>query len=302
MSEGRWWGPIRGAGLVWALVSVVACGSSDANNGFPGDPDYQLGGQTGSLVPGCGVAPLSAAGNSVPAGDALAVLYAGDCPEQAIAEQLALAGMGANGVVLELVPLERSGVFLVRADQSLTSGDYQLALGMASASEVRVGEEAQAVPSRLGRLEPRPSEVACGNELQFELALDEAALAYAPLSRFDVRIDDGNEQLWVDYGALPIESSAEGSRGLLELPRCGSRGCLQGGRHRLELRASVAGERLEPEPLELTFDVNCPVSDDSSENSAGCSLSRSLPTPRGSSALAICLSWFVLRRRASRRS
>src|SRR6185503_4615802 len=140
----RWWGPIRGAGLVGTLVALVACGSADddANNdsqAIATGPDYQLGGQTGSLVPGCGVAPLSAAGSSVPAGDALAVLYAGECPEQAVAEQLSLAGLGANGVVLELVPLEGKAVFLVRADHSLASGDYQLGLGTESPSDVRVG-------------------------------------------------------------------------------------------------------------------------------------------------------------------
>ncbi|MEO8180456.1 MAG: hypothetical protein ABI895_16585 [Deltaproteobacteria bacterium] len=307
MIERRWWGPIRGVGLVWALVSGVACSSSDdVNVDFSIGPpdDYQLGGQTGSLVPGCGVAPLSAAGSSVPAGDALAVLYAGDCLEQALAAQLALAGMGANGVVLELVPLEGNGVFLVRADQSLASGDYQLALGTGPQSEVRVGDEALAVPLRLGPLELVPTQGVCVDRLRFELTLDDAALAYAPLSRFDVSIDRGAEQLWVDYGALPIEVSAEGSRGLLELPRCGSRGCLAGGTHRLELRTRVAGEDLQPEPLELTFDVHCPVGaslepgDDSPEPEAGCSLSRSAEPSTPMAILA--LSWFVLRRRARR--
>jgi hypothetical protein len=302
MIERRWWGPIRNAGLVGALVSVVACGSSDANNDAalePGD-NYQLGGQTGSLVPGCGLAPLSAAGSSVPAGDALAILYAGDCPEQAVAEQLALVGQGAGGVTLELVPLGGTSVFLLRADQSLAGGEYQLALGAGSTSALRVGDEALAVPLSLGPLQLLPPDAACVDQLQFELTLDEAALAYAPLSRFDVSIDGRPEQLWVDYGALPISSSAEGNRGLLELPRCGRTGCLAGGPHRLELRARVAGEALQPKPLELTFDVQCPVADASSEPEAGCSLSRPAEprTPSAVWALSSCLCWFLLRRRA----
>jgi hypothetical protein len=304
----RWWGPIRNAGLVGALVSVAACGSSDGDNAlnlnFP--DDYRLGGQTGSLVPGCGVAPLSAAGNSVPEGDALAILYAGACPEQAVAERLALGGQGASGVTLELVPLEASGVFLVRAQQSLASGDYQLGLGTGSTSALRVGGAAPAVPRQLGPLELLPSDAECVDVLRFALTLDEAALAYAPLSRFDLSVDGGVGQLWVDYGALPIERSAAGSRGLLDLPRCTSTGCLEGGTHRLQLRARVAGEGLAPEPLDLTFDVQCPLParDDSSGPSAGCSLSRST-APRGAlgalaSCLSGCLSWFVLRRRARR--
>jgi hypothetical protein len=300
----RWWGAIRNGGLVGALVSVAACGSDGVSLNFP--DGYRLGGQTGSLVPGCGVAPLSAAGNSVPEGDALAILYAGDCPEQAVAERLALAGQGASGVMLELVPLEGSAAFLVRAKQSLPSGDYQLGLGTGSTSELRVGDRAPAVPRQLGPLELLPSDAECPDVLRFALTLDEAALAYAPLSRFDVSIDGGLDQLWVDYGALPIESSAEGSRGVLELPRCGSRGCLEGGAHRLQLRARVAGEGLGPEPLELTFDVPCPLpaADDSAQSGAGCTLSRST-APHGAaealaSCLAGCLCWFVLRRRARR--
>lgn len=301
MIERRGWGPIRSAGLVGALVSLVACGSfdeTDAASVYGGD--YQLGGQTGSLVPGCGVAPLSAAGSSVPAGNALAVLYAGECAEQALAEQLALVGQGARGVRLELVPLEGQSVFLVRADQSLAGGDYQLALGAGSPSNVRLEDEALAVPMRLGPLNLLAPEAACAEQLRFELTLDEAALAYAPLSRFDVSIDGHREQLWVDYGALPISSSGLGRRGLLELPRCGKTGCLEGGTHRLELRAVVAGEVLQPSPLELTFDVHCPVADASSAPDAGCSLHRSAepPGPLAVLALSSCLSWFLLRRRA----
>ena len=304
MIERRWWGAIRNAGLVGALVSVVACGSFDEKDNaaaVTGPLDYQLGGQTGSLVPGCGVAPLSAAGSSVPAGDALAILYAGDCPEQAVAEQLALVGQGAAGVTLELVPLGATSVFLVRADQSLAGGDYQLALGTGSTSDLRVDDEARAVPRSLGLLEFLPTDAACADQLQFQLTLAEAALAYAPLSRFDVSVDGSEQQLWVDYGALPISSSPEGSRGLLELPRCGSRGCLEGGPHRLQLRAHIAGETLQPEPLELTFDVQCPRTRAGVEPDAGCSLSRSRSpksTPSAVWALSSCLSWFLLRRRA----
>jgi hypothetical protein len=262
MIERRWWGAIRSAGLACGLLAGFGCSSSFdvAFDEFPTTPpEYMLGGQTGSLVPGCGVAPLSAAGRSVPAGDALAILYAQDCPEQAVAEQLALLGVGADAVQLELVPLEGAGVFLVRADQSLSGGDYQLALGSGSSSDVRVDADAADLPLRLGALSLLPPEGECPDRLRFELTLDAAALAYAPLSRFDVSIDGGAEQLWVDYGALPIESSALGNRGVLELPRCGSAGCLEGGLHRLKLRVQVAGESLEPAPLELEFEVQCPA-------------------------------------------
>ena len=76
-----------GTTWAWLLASVVlGAGCASADNGDSGASSivptgYKLGGQTGSLVPDCGLAPLSAEGRSVPAGEALAVLYAGACPE-----------------------------------------------------------------------------------------------------------------------------------------------------------------------------------------------------------------------------
>jgi hypothetical protein len=262
----------RRGGTTWAwllasLVLGVACANGTANDiGTVSvvPPGYRLGGQTGSLVPDCGLAPLSAEGRSVPPGEALAVLYAGACPEPPSAEQLMLAGLG-GGVAVELVPLETSGVYLVRADHTLASGDYQLDVGAGSPSELRVSD-GELDPPRLGTLSQLPNATECAEQLGFELTLDDTALAYAPLSRFELSIDHGPAEVWVDYGALPIESRAEGSVGLLDLPRCGTERCLTPGQHRLQLTLSVAGANTQPAPLELAFAVQCSAA---AEASAG---------------------------------
>jgi hypothetical protein len=300
MGGRRWLGPIGGAVLA-LLISSSCADERQGDYGFLPPPDYELGGQTGSLVPGCGVAPLSAGGLSVPEGNALAILYAQDCPAGLSSEQLALQGLAE--VRLELVPLDGESVFLVRAVEGLSDGDYRLSVGAGPASELRVGAEVEP-PSRFGTLQPPQEDPDCGERIRFELQLEDAALAYAPLSRFGLRIDGGDEQIWVDYGALPIESDAEGSRGVLELPRCGAQGCLEAGAHRLRLSVQVAGEIRQPDAIELAFELQCPAPDSGStpgEPDSGSRCAFAAPAQgakRTTLGLLLCLLGCTLRRRA----
>jgi MYXO-CTERM domain-containing protein len=297
--------------LASTALTSVGCASSDMTLDFSSEqPDYQLGGQTGSLVPGCGVAPLSAEGQSVPAGEALAVFYAKDCPELAGEGRLALTGVGLEPQRLELVRLT-GDTYLLRASASVPPGDYQLT-GTDEASALRVTEGELLVPSSFGALsftpdapeetEPEMTAAQCPEQLRFTLELDEAALALAPLARFDVSIDRGAEQLWVDYGALHVESDDAGSRGLLELPRCAGQGCISPGPHHLALRVRLAGQLREPEPLELDFEP-CPWPESASDApDESCALTG--PT-RGSGGVGLGLLAVVLglgwrRRRESR--
>ena len=91
---------------------AAGCASSDQDalytGGFP-PREYIFAGQTGSLVPSGGVAPLSQEQLAVPMGDALAVLYTSGCPELSAA-RLSVVGPGARGV-----PGERPGGACCRA-------------------------------------------------------------------------------------------------------------------------------------------------------------------------------------------
>ena len=302
-------------GTLFGALSFIlcGCGDDDSDRSAIGSPDdHFFGGQTGSLIPGCGVAPLSEEGLGVPSGDALAVLYTGGCSEPEAVARLAREGSDNDSVAVELVPLNDRGTYLVRAAESVSAGDYQLSYGQGAGSNLRVAEETPALPLRAGSLRLAPGEASCPEQLRFELELelDAAALAYAPLARFMVRIDGGVEQLWIDYGALPIESGAEGSRGVLELPRCGTRSCLDHGSHFLELRMEIAGEDASTAPLELDFVVDCPAplaADSSAASRAApvisCAL-RGVKHRRGRGAAlagAAGLVWLALRRRSSLR-
>lgn len=298
MGERRGW--TRIGGTLLAAAGLFACGADDSvDNGgsdvWPGDSYF--GGQTGSLIPGCGLAPLSAAGSAVPAGDALGVLYTRDCPGQ----QQMLAIQGVSGVALELVPLDgKNSVFLVRSDQSLSGGNYQLELGNGASGDVHVQAEPAALPATLAELKAVPPESACAETLRFELPLDEAMLAYAPLARFEASLDGRSPHVWIDYGALPIEDGPDGKYGVLELPRCSNLGCLTGP-HSLQLTADIAGEAQQPAATSTDFDVPC--ADDGGGDPSACSLGPLVPSRSASawlsSALGLLL-WRRLRRRSSR--
>ena len=239
--------------LGWLLLgagALLGCGGDDST--VPGE--YWLGGQTGSLIPDCGVAPLSKAGLAVPSGDVLAVLYTRGCPEDGTPE-VAVTGPDSRPIGVTLEPLDL-GVYLVRADQSLSTGEHQVELPDSSSSTIAVGESASPLPTQLGRLSPIEEGLDC-EQSRFEWELTPETLAHAPLMRLWLRADGGSEQLWVDYGALQIEMAAD-SRAILLLPRCGPVSCLDPGVHALELRVELAGESIQPEPLRTSFEVQCP--------------------------------------------
>jgi hypothetical protein len=293
VDEGRRWTRIGGTLLVAA--GLLGCGANDVSDrAAVGPNDDYLGGQTGSLIPGCGLAPLSAAGNGVPAGDALGVLYTRDCPGQ---EQM-LALQGVSGVALELVPLDRRDVFLVRADQSLSGGDYQLDLGNGARGEVHVEPNTAELPMKLGEL--RLAAPTCADPLRFELPLDEAMRAYAPLAKFEISLDGQLPQLWINYGALQIEDRSDGTYGVLELPRCSARGCLSGA-HSLELQAEIAGETQQPASTIVDFDLPC-LDAGPDRSASACSLGARVSSGSASGWLSVALGLLLCRRRRRRLS
>lgn len=296
--------------LCFALSLILSACAADDSSGravVVAPRDYMLGGQTGSLIPVCGVAPLSGEGRGVPSGDALAVLYTTGCSEPEAVARLAREGSGDGTVPVQLVPLDDRGTYLVRAAESVSAGDYQLSYGEGAASDLHVAEETPALPLSPGALRQVPSDASCPERLRFELDLDAAALAYAPLARFMLRLDYGEEQLWIDYGALPIESDAEGSRGVLELPRCGINSCLEHGSHVLTLSMQIAGEDLSPATLDLGFAIDCPVPLAADSNASSGASSESSCALHGKAhqrgraaalAAAAVIAWLALRRRS----
>jgi hypothetical protein len=261
MRQGWWWNAL-GVALLGVAAGCLDVQPEELDSADPPPlalGDYLLGGQTGSLIPTCGVAPLSATGYAVPRGDAVAVLYGSGCPEALAASRVALTGPEARPVAILLESLE-DGVYLVRAAESLEAGDYGLAVSGESLGTLAVDAEASALPLQIGSITVTPGVRDCPDDVRFEVELSAEALAHAPLLRWLVRVDGSDWQVWADYGALELTSTPEGGRGALALPRCGPAGCLPEGSHSLELRAEVAGESLPSEATSVAFDIECAAS------------------------------------------
>jgi hypothetical protein len=246
------------------LAFGAGCGAFETDSSaqlYPselGPEPYMLGGQTGSLVPDCGVAPLSSSGVAVPSGDAVAVLYGSGCPEAIAAARVGLTGPDERPLSLTLERLD-GGAYLVRASGSLDGGQYALGVEGQPERSLAIDDETSALPARLGELSVAPGGDDCGG-LEFDLELTAEAAAHVPLMRWFVRIDGGREQVWIEYGALEVVETQGGRRGVLRLPRCGRiGGCLTEGTHELELRVEIAGAPTAPAPMTLDFHIECPT-------------------------------------------
>jgi len=282
-------------GVLLSLVTLSGCASLEPRpEDYPSD-DYKFGGQTGSLVPGCGVAPLSESGQALPSSDALAVIYTSDCPAAAAQELVSVSAPDSSIVNVELEPLGDAGVYLVRPGVMLGAGDYRIEVGDSAVSTLSVALEDSSLPARLGTLEAVETGDACTEHFELELTLDPAALAYVPLLRLYARVDGGSEQLLVDYGALEVR---EGSNlGLVRVPRCGG-SCLGRGEHVLDVRGAIAGEELDIPVVAATFVNDCDDQLSASDSSASCSVSRARGRDDALLALLLASSLAALRRAA----
>jgi hypothetical protein len=206
------------------------------------------GGQTGSLTPRCGVAPLASDGTAVAAGDSIAVLYTSDCANTSIT----VIGPDGIPVAHSLEPIDDAGTYVVRLDATASPGNYAIALPQGSdagSTEVTVGQAAP-LPTTLGTL--TADDVGSCTDTAFTLTLDPDALQFAPLIRLDASIDGGQWFTWVAYGALDLD----GNQSTLELHCMGD--CNLDGPHTLHVSAQLAGEPASFQTLSVPFTMSCP--------------------------------------------
>jgi len=254
--EGMWKTARLGISLL-LLGAAAGCSSAETSPGTARPTPNPYGGQTGSLTPDCGIAPLSKkAGASVPAGDSAFVVYSTTCgsaptPEFDLRDAL---GMLVSHRVEQL----DTGVYLVRSDSALSPGNYSItpigsSTPMPAATPVALTvADASALPSRLGSFELAQQQLPCDG-FAFEFTLDPTTLAYAPLLRLKVQIDNNAPVVWINYGTLAVEAG----KAKLVLPSCFG-GCLGNGSHSLRITGDIAGENVELAPEALQITQNCP--------------------------------------------
>lgn len=290
------------ASLLLALsapLCLAGCSGEASDAGGSASGGNYYGGQTGSLVPLCGLAQLSEEGQSVPAGEQAFVVYTQGCPTPLDVQEIAVSDANGDPVDVEVQALG-NGAFLVKGAAMLEEGQYQVTLPSTSDAEaINVGPT-QALPIQLGELQLRATQC---DYTDFALVVDPELLPYLPLTRFSISIDGRAPYVWRQYGEVALKDGAAE----LRLEHCNTGGCLTNGSHNLTVYADIAGEAVQPDLTSLTFQITCAsnlsagtdsVADDSG---ASCTLSRTArPHAMLSLLLVLGMSLLLVRRARGR--
>jgi hypothetical protein len=287
-----------------AALLLCSCASSSDEGAYvgPGVNPWVAGGQTGALIPDCGLTPAAADGDSIPGGDSGIVLYTDKCVGFAAAE-LELHDQDGMMVAFDLEPLP-GGAVLLRPKSPLPAGIYSVNVA-GTKMEAMVAEEPAELPMRLGTLRAPPPQ--CGASA--ELELDPAVLEYLPQLKLSLSIDGEPETTWFDYGELMVQDG----RASIGLESCGSVRCLPDGEHTLRVTGELAGELGTLAPVEVTVETRCLADSQSGGNDSGsgsdaaigCGLSGAGRKPASGHGLllsAMVAGVLALRRRARRSS
>jgi hypothetical protein len=283
-----------------ALLGGSGCGADDDDSGAgPISNPWVEGGQTGALIPDCGLTPAATAGDSIPGGDSGIVLYADECIGFA-ASELELYDQDGMMVTFDLQTLP-GGALLLRPQRPLRPGIYSVKVAGKMIDAV-VADAPAELPMTLGTLRAFGPQCGAGAELE----LDPAVLEYLPQLKLSLSVDGGPETTWFDYGELMVQ----GGRANVAIESCGSVRCLPDGEHTLRVTAELAGESGTLPPVEVTVETRCSTesrsSFSSSENgSMICGVSGARQRSGSGSGLlllGLASGLLALRRRARRSS
>jgi hypothetical protein len=234
-----------------SLLLLASCSADAASEGSRlgvqpmGHDPRVLGGQTGALMPPCGLTPASRMG--IPGGDSGIVIHTASCVGYAAAE-LELRDERGMPVEFDLVPLP-GGAVLLRPRMPLPAGRYRLKIAGMEVAPV-VAAEPPELPMRLGTLLAVGPPACAGN---VELNIDPLVAPYLPQLKLSVSIDGGADLTWFDYGELDVVSG----RANLSLPQCIEQSCVTDGAHALRVTGELAGELGTLEPVDVSVQTLC---------------------------------------------
>jgi len=283
------------------------------------DDDWVYGGQTGALMPHCGLTPASLQ-HGVPASAPGLVLDLASCGNPSAFDNLAVRDELGQPVGFNLARLP-DGSLLVSITGGLTPGNYTIGIEPDLVSDEDAGSdgdasvpmmdqelqqpqsvevETAARPTRFGEVSRVNGE--CGALL--ELIPDQAVLPFAGVLAIDMQIDRGPVQLLVEVGTFKLTGGVM-RVGLppneLEL--------LGDGEHELQVTARIAGENAPLETFLLTLSVPCGGSDEypdaayyESDDSEACGVGAVGSANDGVPAMTTCalLMLYALRKRRRR--
>ncbi|HTM44679.1 MAG TPA: hypothetical protein VL137_06970 [Polyangiaceae bacterium] len=265
--------------LLLLPLTVAGCGSatSASNAAASGGSGNYTGGQTGSLIPNCGLAPGSERGSSVPSEEQAFVLYTDGCP--AALQPGGITVTDANGKPIQIaLHALGDGTYLVSSQAVLEQGRYVVTLpqGADQASATIEVSQPAPLPTRIGQLSVTSS---CSSN-RLLITLDSALTPYLPLTGFSYSVDGGPPIIASAYGALVANSSdaatADATQLSIALPRCDKGGfCLPPGSHTVAVMATIAGETVQPDPLSGSVRFDC-MTQTQSDGTVACNFTASV--------------------------
>lgn len=305
--------------LLLALFALAGCGSAEDGGGKPGLPAGWIGtgGQTGSLMPVCGLAPV-ARERGVPSSAAGIVVYTNACGALPRGE-LALFDAEGHPVPVQTQPLG-DGVVLVTPQTGLSPGSYVLGRGtmtadaggdagfdsdadagvgpivVADAGAPRVQGEVLSVlapsppPARLGELHQVGG--SCGTLL--DLVLDPGIEPHLSSLALELRVGGSAPRRLVAFGTLEVTATGTAR---IAIPR----DLLPAdGPYLVTLEAVLAGDAVAIEPATLELECGTVAAESAAHEDSGCGVKRAgLQSPAGAAWLLAALA--ILRRRRRRR-
>lgn len=301
------------ASLLALSALLTSCGSSDEDAGaFPGE-GWQFGGQTGSLMPVCGLTPASTM-SGVPASAPGFVLLPSQCPDARVLDALTVRDGSGQPIPFEVESLP-GGELLVVLPDGLTPGDYTIGVAQAGDEDGGVEPEPDAglgpepafmqsvtvqdsapQPTRFGEVSRIHGE--CGAVL--ELTPDASVRPFLGSLSVELQIDAAPSRTLVLTGTLKLV----GDSARIALPES-EIAALGYGEHELRVTVRLAGESAPLETFLLTLAVPCSEAGDDGDEpmESTCSVTAPRATSTGYLTwLAAPLAWLMVRRARARRS
>lgn len=253
--------------LLGASALLASCGNDDAG-ASQGGGGWVMGGQTGSLMPVCGVSPASVE-RGVPASAPGLVLLPSACDDPSALDALAVHDASGQPIEFQLQRLP-GGEVLVVFSNGLTPGRYTVGVPQTSdedggvdslpapdggiiigmqpvAQSVEVKETAPP-PTGFGAIDRVDGE--CGTTLQ--LSPNSSVLPYLGQLSVDVQIDGGTIHTLYVTGTLKLVQGVA----RVDLPRY-ELDQLEYGTHEARVTVRLAGQSVPLETFVLTLDVPC---------------------------------------------
>jgi hypothetical protein len=247
--------------------------------------DWCFGGQTGSLMPVCGVTPNTMS-RGVPASGAGIVVLSEPCGDARLLDALTVRDASGRAIPFSVEQLP-NGELLIHPENGLTPGSYTVSVQSGDADEDAgadsmpdAGEpvsttlwrqtvsvqESTALPQLFGTIGRQQQ----GCSTLLELAPEANVVPYLGLLSVDVQVDSGPVRTLIVTGTMQLQNDGVARE---ELPPDALNG-LPDGEHTLHIVVRLAGESAPLETFAMTLSVPCNGSgatyDAAGETDAGC--------------------------------